>query len=299
VLGLSASERHSRTRTTTVSIPATLRFDRTATVGPARFSYPSTWRPQPANHAPGPGLAFTVATTVASTTVPRGQLTVGTTSSRGGTTPLPTAFIAAQRLGSPTPQLVSLGGRRFTRVLDPRLPLGAMSQSVYAVASGTGAVVALCRTRSQTFVGLCERVLATLSAPPARAPVAKPPAAKVAYAQALNAILARLNAARASGARQLGGAQVALTEAAAARTLALAHAEAATAVAELSSGPPTANAALLTALRRLSVAYRQLADAAAVVAPVTYNADRKLVDADNAALAAALSRLRALGYTVG
>ena len=135
--------------------------------------------------------------------------------------------------------------------------------------------------------------------PPARTPAVKPPAAKLAYARALNSIIAKLNAARTLGARQLAASRVALVQAEAARALALAHAQAAASVAALTTGPAAANAALVAALRRVSLAYTGLGDAAAVVAPVTFNADRKLVDAANAALATALARLQALGYHVG
>jgi hypothetical protein len=267
-----------------------------------RFSYPSNWSAQAVTSlTPGPGLTFTHASAVAATTDPRGQLIVGTTASRSPATPLPTQFIAAELSGTPTPERVTLGGRRFYRVRDPLLPLGAKSQYVYALASGTGAVVALCKTRTQNFIALCEQVLATLSAPPARVLAPRPSPAKLAYAHALNAIIAKLNAARRIGAKALAASTVALTEAKAARTLALAHTEAADAVAALSTpGPATAaaNTALEAALRRVSVDYTALGDAAAVVAPVTYNADRKLVDAANTALGAALRRLKSLGYRI-
>lgn len=300
-MGLSAAERRSPARTTTVTTPATVSLERTAAVGPVRFSYPTSWRPQAAKSlTPGAGLTFTAALTVASTRAPRGQLILGTTGSRSAGSPLPTRFISVEMTGNPTPQLVTLGGHRFYRVLDPRLQLAAGSQSVYALASGVGAVVALCRTSSQAFVALCERALATLSAPPATALAVKPPAAKLAYARALNAIIGRLDGARTTGARQLAGAQVASAQADAARALALAHTEAATAMAGLSPGPAAAaNTGLVAALRRVALAYTQLGDAAGVVAPVTFNADRKVVAAANSALAAALGRLRALGYQVG
>jgi hypothetical protein len=301
VLGLSAAEPRSRTHTTTVTTSGTLTFDRTAPIGRVQFSYPSGWTLQRSVPlSPGPGLHFTDAVAVSSTKAPVGRLTVGTTRSRGAGTPLPTRFISAELIGGPIPQAVTLGGHRFFRVVDPLVHVGARSQSVYALASGTGAIVALCQTRSEAFVGLCEQALATLTAPPARVLPVKPPAAKLAYAHALNAILDKLNAARTLGAHNLAAARVATTEADAARALAVAHADAASAVAALNAGSAAAaNAALAAALRRVSVAYTELGDAARVVAPVTYTLDRRIVDSANAALAAALARLRALGYHVG
>ncbi|HLJ03930.1 MAG TPA: AAA family ATPase [Solirubrobacteraceae bacterium] len=301
VLGLSASEPPSHTHTTTITASGDLAFDRTATIGLVSFQYPAAWRLTPARHDPGPGLSYSQAVTVASVGTPRGQLTVGTTASRGTGTPLPTRFLAAELTGTPAPQGVTLGANRFYRVLDPLLPLGAKSESVYALASGTGAVVALCQTRTQSFVALCERMLATLSAPAPRIAPSKPSAAQVAYARSLNAVISKLNAGRVHGADQLAAAHVALEQATADRALALVHSEAANAVAALTPPPSAAaaNAALVTALRHVSAVYTELGDAAAVVAPVTYNADRKLLAPADSALAAALGKLKALGYSVG
>ncbi len=276
----------------TPALPA-LVLDRSGTAGPAHFVYPSDWRESAAPTVAG--LPLTDGVALASNAAPRGRVIIGLVKS-SSSSPLPESFVAATLPGASTPQLVVLGGNHFFRVLDPGLAAGRQSQSVYALPTTGGAIVALCHTASQAFAASCERILATLRAP---APGATTPAPDAIYASKLSTILASLNSARTSDARELAGARDPATQARAASALASAHTSAATAVSALSAGTASrANVALATALRRTADAYHALSQAAASNNAGAYRAAQSAVARGNAGITSALAALDTLGYRV-
>lgn len=289
VLGLAAAQPRSRSMRPTA-------LDRSAAAGPLRVSYPSSWRPGTAPAVSGLPLAQALEL---SSKAPSGSLIVGTTSAPG-TSPLPTRFVTLSIPGRPAPQLVTLGNHRFYRVIDPRLALGASSQSVYALPVGASTVVALCHTASASFAAACERVLATLQVsaiPSPTTPSAPAPIPDAAYARSLSTVLAQLNRGRSSDARALLAARDSTAQAKAASALATAHARAAGAVAALKAGSVSpANAALAAALRETSGAYSALAHAAARNDKRGYGAAQAAVARANGALSSALKQLQLLGY---
>ena len=200
---------------------------------------------------------------------------------------------------------MTLGTHQFFRVIDPRLTLGASSQSVYALRAVPRPVIAVCQTASQAFAASCERVLSTLqvnpraSAPAARTPRSAPAQPDRAYADALSAILSRLDRARNAAAHDLAAARTSKVEAKAAGLLAGLHAQASGEVAGLRAGSAAAaNAGLATALRHLADAYSTLGRAALHNDPHGYRVGLSDIAKTSSALSAALAKLAALGYTV-
>jgi hypothetical protein len=147
------------------------------------------------------------------------------------------------------------------------------------------------------FASTCERAVGSLrltSATPLTL------TANPAYAKALGGVVARLDAARGADGSRLAGARRPADQAAAARRLAQAHDDAATAAARLSPGPvgADANAAIVAALRRLGSAYASLARAAARHDGRAYAAASTAISRADAALGSAFARLAQDGYSI-
>jgi hypothetical protein len=287
VLGLAVSHHGGS------SAAPTLALNRSGSAGPVRFQFPASWRVQAAPSIGGLPLSQAIA--LSSSAAPSGQVIIGLSKLTSGS-PLPQSFVAATVPGTPTPQLVTLGGHHFFRVLDPRLASGSQSETVYALPAADGAVVALCRTASRVFAASCERVLATVRAP---APAPARPGPDPTYAKRLSAVLKGLNAGRASDGKALALARNPAAQAKAAGALATVHSEAAGSVARLSAGAAArANQALAGALRATSSAYRSLSAAAAAGNNKAYRAAQRAVSRANAGITSALAELDALGYRV-
>jgi hypothetical protein len=298
VLGFVASNQRKPAATPVVA-------DQVARTREVSFRYPGAWQLQRAPTIRG--LALRDAVAVSSSASPAGRLVVGIAPTQSDN-PLPERFIAAAITGTPAQQLVTLGKHQFFRVIDPRLTLGASSQSVYALSAVPRPVIAVCQTASQAFAASCEHALSTLqlnaraSAPAARgAPAARaaPAQPNRAYAGALSAILSRLNRDRSAAAHDLAAARTSKVEAKAAGLLAGLHAQASGEIAGLRAGSAAAaNAGLATALRNLANAYGTLGRAALHNDPHGYRVGLSDIAKTSSALSAALAKLAALGYTV-
>ena len=298
VLGFVASNQRKPAATPAVA-------DRVARTSEVSFRYPGAWQAQRAPTIPGLSLRDAVA--VSSSTAAAGRLVIGVAPTQSDN-PLPERFIAAAIPGTPTQQLVTLGKHQFFRVIDPRLTLGASSQSVYALSAAPRPVIAVCQTASRAFAASCEQVLSTLqltrraSAPAARTtPAARPPRPQPnrAYARALSAILSRLNRDRSAAAHDLAAARTSKVEAKAAGLLAGLHAQASGEIAGLRAGSAAAaNAGLATALRNLANAYGTLGRGALHNDPHGYRVGLSDIAKATSALSAALAKLAALGYAV-
>jgi DNA polymerase III delta prime subunit len=291
VLGLAASKQRAPVISTTAS-------NQVARAGELSVRYPSTWQRSSVPAIRGLGLRDVLA--LSSSGTPSGRLIIGIGRPQSGD-PLPQRFIADNLTGTPPQQLVTLGGHHFYRVLDPRLSLGAPSQSVYALSAGRGPVIAICQTSTQAFTASCERTLATLQlATPATAPARSPaPQPNRAYASALGSILSRLSHTRAAAAHELALARTAKEQAKAAGLLAGLHAQASGEIAGLRAGSAArANAGLATALRNLADAYGTLGRAALHDDSHGYRLGQTDVARETSALTTALGKLAALGYAV-
>ena len=185
-LGIAASTGESP------SAAAPLPLDREATVGSAHFAYPSRWRSETtatvAGHALSPGL------TLVSTRSPTGRLAIGVPGQSGQG--IPTWSIPAPLPATAAPQVVTLGARRFFRLLA----LGSAHENLYATVATNPPIFAACQTSSSTFARDCERVLGTLVLTPVPAPA---PTTDPAYARQLSRVLSTLNRARTTLSQQL------------------------------------------------------------------------------------------------
>jgi hypothetical protein len=269
----------------------------TASAGHFAISYPSGWRL--AGPADPPPASLRLSAPVA--LVPRqggGELFVGTTTAIDATL-LPKGLAAT--LPAPAQgAAIKLGSLVFRRYLN-LLPQGAAApETVYALPTTAGAVIASCAApavNATVFASTCERAVASLrliSATPLTL------TANPAFAKALGAAVARLDAARATDGSRLAGARRPADQAAAAHRLSLAHDDAATAAARLSPGPvgADANAAIVAALRRLGSAYASLAQAAAHHDGRAYAAASTAISRADAALGSAFARLAQDGYSI-
>jgi DNA polymerase III delta prime subunit len=281
-LGIAASSRKSP------STAAPLRLDRQATVGPARFAYPSRWRTETSatvsGHALSPGI------TLVSSRSPSGRLAIGVPGQSGPG--IPTWLIPAQLAAGAEPQGVTLGTRRFLRLFA----LASAQENLYITAAANPPIFAACQTSSVAFARDCERVLGTLELAPAPAATAT---ADPAYAQQLSQILSILNRARAAWSHQLAIARTAPEQARAVAKLAGAHLTAALSVSRLKAGAAeTVNRSLLAALVSTARAYAKLSVAATAANGRAYATAQQAVRAADASLRRTLAQLRTLGYVV-
>jgi len=210
---------------------------------------------------------------------------------------LPSRLLTA--LGDvPAPQLVKLGALSFYRYAGLR-PSGApAAESVYALPSTSGTILAVCAPQSAGagFAGQCESVLATIRLTAGRPLV---PGPDVAYAASLEHVLARLSSVRSTAGSRLAAARSATALAQAANALAAAHWRAAAALARLSAGAASAaNSALSQGLRMTADGYTALAGAATRNDSVAYSAARAALGRADSAVNAAFVRLRDLGYSI-
>ena len=281
-LGIAASSRDSP------STAAPLPLDRQATIGPARFAYPSSWRAETtatvSGHALSPGL------TLVSPRSPSGRLVIGVPGQTGQG--IPTWSIPAPLATTGAPQVVTLGARRFLRLLA----LGSAHENLYATFATNPPIFAACQTSSGAFARDCERVLGTLVLTPAASPA---PTADPAYARQLSRVFSTLNQTRGTVSHQLALARTGPEQAKAAANLAAAHLIAAISVSHLNAGAAAAvNRGLLAALQGTARAYANLAVAAKDANAAAYASAQQAVRAANGSLSATLARLRTLGYAV-
>jgi hypothetical protein len=266
-------------------------FDQYARVSNVTVSYPSDWQRAATGGAPSPGL--THAFTIEPQRTPGEQLVIGEGT---GSDPslLPAAMLA--KLDHPAaPQLVTLGPLRFYRYLHLTVRGAPSPETVYALRTTTGNVVAVCLegTSSTAFVSSCERVLRTLRL---GAGTALPPGLSIAYARALNRILGQLNVVRRRAGSQLGARRL-TARLNASESLAKAHARAAAALASIGSGPPgQPNHELTNALRTTGDAYQQLARAIENKSVGSYRRAQAALGSASASLELAFARLERIGY---
>jgi hypothetical protein len=233
--------------------------------------------------------------------VPRqggGALFVGTTTTTDPTL-LPKG-LGATLADPPQGAAVKLGSLVFRRYLN-LLPQGAAApETVYALPTTAGTVIASCiapTVNAPLFASTCERAVGSLRLESATALALT---ADPAFARALGAVIATLDAARGTDGRRLAAARRPADQAAAARLLAQAHDAAAKAAARLSPGPveADANAAIVAALHGLGAAYASLVQAAAHHDGRKYAEATKAIEEADAALAAAFGRLGQDGYSI-
>jgi serine/threonine protein kinase len=263
----------------------------TASTGPISISYPVGWRRASAAQ-PAPG-------SLRLSSRGGGALFVGMAAATD-TTLLPSA-LAATLTSSPQGSPVKLGSWTFRRYLN-LLPRGAAEpETVYALPTTAGTVVASCvapTVDATLFASTCERAVSSL-----RLQAADPLAltANPVFARALGRVITTLGAARTADGRRLETARRPADQAAAARQLALAHDTAASAASRLAPGPigADANAAIVAALRRLGSAYGSLAGAAQRENKHEYSAAGLAITQADAALQAAFAKLRQDGYSIG
>jgi hypothetical protein len=121
-----------------------------------------------------------------------------------------------------------------------------------------------------------------------------------AYAGALDQTIMRLNARRVRADSALRVASTSAAQAKAEDELAVAHAQAASAIAKLNAGPASdENAALESAMRRVSAAYRALAGAAERQDARAYQRARRSLAAAEKALSGALATVDGAGSRTG
>lgn len=268
-----------------------LAFGKPVSAGVLEVSFPDGWRLRPARQT---SLLGPIHGRVASSG--GGWIEVGTATTTDPS--LLPASIVASRSGAPAAaQLVTLGGVTFYRYSGLRLRGLAGSESIYATPTRNGTVLAVCHSTSERggFAGTCQHVVQSIrlrsgSLSPGLVP---------SYASTLTAVIGKLDTARAGWGAQLSAARTARGQAAAARQLSTAHAEAAAALAALDPGPATsANLALVGALRRAADAYNALGLAAADKRARAYHLAAATVADANATLSSALGALGAFGYRV-
>jgi hypothetical protein len=170
--------------------------------------------------------------------------------------------------------------------------------TVYAVPTTTGVATVACaaaRAQAGAFADQCEAVAGTLELVSGR-PYPVGPSAT--YANALNATTASLQRATSANEATLRGARTLATQAGAARALAGDYETAAAqlAVLDLSPADRDANRRLVTALRRLSRAYRTVAHAATAGDAARYRAASAAIPEAKARVSSALAGVRATGY---
>jgi hypothetical protein len=122
---------------------------------------------------------------------------------------------------------------------------------------------------------------------------------RAAYANALSTTLSRLRSTTTGPLADLQSASTPAGQASAARRLATAYSQAATAVSQITVSPleGAANAAIAAALGKVASGYSQAADAAAANNAGAYTKAGQAIAAGEAALQAALGSLGELGYT--
>jgi hypothetical protein len=208
------------------------------------------------------------------------------------------AGLFASFVGTPSPQLVTLSGATFDRYLNVAVRGYDGSESVYAVPTANGTVLAICRTPAPNprFASTCQQVVQSIRLSSGTlAPGLLP-----SYASTLGEIISRLDAARSSWGPRLSASRAARVLVSAANQLAAAQAKAAVAVAALRPGPArSVNRVLATALRTDAQAYGALARAVDQRRVSAYRSAGTAVTRADRAVNSALAALGAFGYRVG
>ena len=269
-------------------------LSRHAANGLIQVAFPADWR-RSAARAPAL-LRLTDQLAVAPGGDTGRGLVIGRSAATGDQRLLPTALLSALAR-APVPGVVVLGKLKWYRYLNLSPRGGAPRESIYALPTSRGTVLAAC-IRPGDRMGLissCERVLSTLRL---ISSTALTPGPDVAYARALNAVIAKLNTIRTrAGAQLRAGGRSAAARAAA--TLAAAHTSAAGTLGRLDAGSAqAANRALTNALRMTGAAYAALGSAAASQAPARYRSARASLVVAMQALGVAFAQLSRLGYPV-
>jgi hypothetical protein len=260
-----------------------------------RVSYPANWHRLSASPA---GLLPPLSDPLALAPTGTGrELVIGTEPGGGSSAGQLPAVLRAKVASAPDPQIVSLGGQRFSRYLDLAPRGQGVTESLYVLATTRGTIGAVCaaQTPSQSFTATCERVLATLRLTSGRVLA---PRVDAGYALALNAVVSKLNGARRALGPKLSTGSMP-SRARAAQQLATAHAEAAASTARLSphaAGLVAANRALGSALGETAAAYGGLGRAITDRRQAAYRSAEAHIGAGARALEAAYARLRGLGY---
>ena len=268
-----------------------LPLNQTASTGPISISYPIGWRRASAAQ-PAPG-------SLRLSSRGGGSLFVGMAAATDASL-LPNG-LAATLTSPPQGSAVKLGSWTFRRYLN-LLPRGAAEpETVYALPTSAGTVVASCvapTVDATLFASTCERAVSSLRLHAANALALT---ANPVFARALGRVITTLGAVRTADGRRLETARRPADQAAAARRLALAHDTAASAAARLAPGPigADANAAIVAALRGLGSAYASLAGAAQREDRRQYAAAGLAITQADAALQAAFVKLRQDGYSIG
>jgi hypothetical protein len=210
---------------------------------------------------------------------------------------LPNRLLAALPAGTATGQVVRLGNTRFYRYRDLR-PVGSSQvETVYAVPTTTGTLIATCVSDqpSATFTAACEQVVATARVTSGR-PLALGPRAD--YGTALQTQLTKLGRATHTEKADLSTARAANAQARAFEQLGVAYQQAGEALAKVEPNPAetSARTALTNALTALSTAYGRLAHAASGNNVRAYDGERNSIARAQAALETALVRLAKFGY---
>jgi hypothetical protein len=215
---------------------------------------------------------------------------------RPGPDPLPTAYTARWPL-APQIDRVRFGAIRALRY-GATLAGGLSVERTYVVPTTKGYIAISCRAPVDALARLdhaCDAIAATLRLRDAT-PLAL---GSSATAQAVGTVLARLDAARTSAARGLSSTSR-VARAAAARTLAAAHARAARKLSAVPAGPLDGGALhdLREGLTMISANLATLATAVSADQTRRYRLSRTRVAAGDRAIARALSQLRAAGYRI-
>jgi Protein kinase domain len=266
-----------------------------ASAGPLTISFPGGWRHQATSAVSD--LTVDNELELVAARPASGTLVMGTASSVGSTL-LPAGFVSALP-SLPTPQVVTLGASQFYRYLD-LMPKGATRpETVYALPTTAGAVIAVCQPTgtSVTFMTACERVVGTLRLSSGKVLGLGPNAA---YASAVSSVTGRLNAEANSAQARLASARTPREQAKAAAQLAAASKTAASQVQKLNPGPAavSANAAIAAALRTISDGYASLELAAMHNDRGAYQTARSEIQRASDALSAAFGQLSRSGYTI-
>jgi hypothetical protein len=268
---------------------ATSTLGKPVSAGVLQVSLPDGWRVHPAAQSvPELGLIDGLAASSGDRLIAVGRASTTDPS-------LLPASILTSVGAAPRAELVTFGGATFYRYLNLPVHGTRDSESVYAVPSGAGTVLAVCRASKpdRAFDSMCQRVVGSLrlrsgSLAPGLLPT---------YASGLRAVLARLSSARATWGARLSAARTARVQVRAAKELAVAHDQAALALGGLTAGPAgPANGELAAALRMEADAYRLLARAAAHGRVHAYRSAAAAVARADHALRSALAELRARGY---
>ena len=262
--------------------------------GSYEVSFPSSWQQQ-SSVPTTPGLPLSDSLALAAPAA-GGELVIGAATPDGPTL-LPASFLSTLP-SAPQGEAVHLGALEFYRYRDLQPSGAAGPETVYALASSSGAVVGVCVLPSSgagAVAADCERILGSLKLTTGGALALGP---SQAYAATLSRALSTLNSVRASAGAQLDKAKTAKTQAAAAKRLAQAHEQAAAAVSGASPGPAgkSVNAAIAAALSKIASGYAAMASAAHDANSGAYNGARQTVGSATAALTSALRELHKLGY---